>query len=284
MAIVVTSALTLVACSDSQPVTTAPPTTSVTSTTTTTTTTTSTGLAPVGFSDADNGRTADVIAGQRVTVILHSADFEFGASTDPEVLRADGLPTVTPGGAGCVEGPGSGCGTVVASFVAVAPGDADLQADRAACAEPACAPADAHWRLLVHVIDTVVPATTTTPTPTPTPTTVAAVQVPGPAEVRGTVLFSPVCPVERNPPDPACAPRPGPATVQLSRTDGIGFAEDQAGDDGRFSMAVPPGVYTVHAFGAASGIGGGCQPDPAEVTLEPDTSTTVTVSCDTGIR
>jgi hypothetical protein len=279
MAAAVTMGLALAACSDSQPVTTASPTTTSTSAST------SAGSSPLGFSDADNGRTADVLAGQRVTVILHSADFEFGAPTDPAVLRADGPPTVTPGGTACVEGPGSGCGTVVATFVAVALGDAELQADRAACAEPACAPTDAHWRLLVHVVAPGAGSTaTTTATTTTTTTAIAALEVPGSSEVRGTVLFSPVCPVERDPPDPACAPRPGPATVQLSRTDGIGFAEEQAGDDGRFSLTVPPGVYSVHAFGAASGVGGGCQPDPAEVTLEPGTSTTVTVSCDTGIR
>jgi hypothetical protein len=246
----------LAACADSRPVLRPPAAT------------TSTAPAPAGFSDADNGRTATVLVGQRVTVILHSSEFVFGAPTGPAIVPAD-PPTVTPGGPECVEGPGSGCGTVVASFVGLGPGDADLLADRAACVAPACAPADAHWQLRVHVVAEA-PVTTTT--------------VAFGSEVRGTVLFSPVCPVETDPPAPACAPRPGPATVELARPDGIVVAQDRAGDDGQFSLSVPPGDYTVLAFGPDSAVGRGCQPDPTEVTLAPDTSTTVTVTCDTGTR
>ena len=253
--------MVLGACSDSRPVLQPPATT-------TSTVTVAPVLEPLGFSDGDNGRSATVVVGQRVTVILHSSDFVFGPPSGAAVMAAD-EPTVTPGGAECVEEPGSGCGTVVAGFIGLAPGDAELEADRAACAEPACAPADAHWRLQLHVVE-VAPATTTTLAPL--------------AEVRGTVLFSPVCPVETDPPDPACAPRPGPATVELARADGIVVAQDRAGDDGQFSMTVPPGDYAVHAFGPDAAVGGGCQPDPPEITVTPETSTTVTVSCDTGIR
>jgi len=225
---------------------------------------------PAGFSDADDGRTVTLTIGQRATVILHSADFVFRSPSDPAVARPDGPPTVTASPATCVEAPGSGCGTVVASFVGVAPGTAELGADRASCTEPACAPADAGWRLEVRVVD---PSTTTTLPP---------------AEVRGTVRFSPVCPVERIPPDPACAPRPGPATVELARPDGIVVAQDRTGDDGAFILAAAPGTYDVRAFSGAAGagaaIGRGCQADPARVELQPGTSTTVAVSCDTGIR
>jgi hypothetical protein len=252
--------LGLAACNDARPVLRPPATTASTPVA---------ALPPLGFSDTDNGRAATVLVGQRVTVILHSSDFVFGAPTGPAIIPVD-QPTITPGGADCVAGPGSGCGTVVASFVGLAPGDAELLADRGHCVDPVCAPADAHWRLAVHVA----------PEGAATTTTALAFG----SEVRGTVLFSPVCPVETDPPDPACSPRPGPATVELARPDGIVVAQARAGDDGEFSLTVPPGDYTVLAFGPNSAVGGGCEPDPAEVTLEPDTSTTVTVNCDTGIR
>ena len=252
--------LGLAACTDSRPVLRPPPST---------TSTAAPALPPLGFSDADNGRAATVLVGQRITVILHSSDFVFGAPTDPAVVRGRRQPTVTPGGTRrASRRPGSGCGTVVASFVGLALGDAELFADRATCVEPACVAADAHWRLQVQVVDEA------------TATTTVALG----SEVRGTVLFSPVCPVETDPPDPACAPQPGPATVELARPDGIVVAQDRAGDDGEFSLSAPPGVYTVLTFGPDSAVGGGCVPDPPEVTVEPDTSTTITVTCDTGIR
>ncbi len=250
--------LGLAGCNNSRPVLRPPPST---------TSTAAPAPPPLGFSDADDGRAVTVLVGQRVTVILHSSDFVFGAPTGPAIVPVD-QPTVTPGGTDCIEGPGSGCGTVVASFVGLALGDAELFADRATCVEPACGEADAHWRLQVQVVDEA------------TATTTVALG----SEVRGTVLFSPTCPVETDPPDPSCAPQPGPATIELARPDGIVVAQDRAGDDGEFSLSAPPGVYTVLTFGPDSAVGGGCVPDPAEVTLETDTSTTITVTCDTGIR
>jgi hypothetical protein len=262
IAVVAGVGLGLVACNDSRPVLRPPPAT---------TSTPAPAPPPLGFSDADNGRAVNVLVGQRVTVILHSSDFVFGAPTGPAIVPVD-QPTVTPGGPDCIEGPGSGCGTVVASFVGLGLGDAELLADRVACVEPACGEADAHWRLQVHVVDEATANATTT------------VTVALGSEVRGTVLFSPICPVETDPPDPSCAPQPGPATIELARPDGIVVAQDQAGDDGEFSLSVPPGVYTVLTFGPDSAVGGGCVADPAEVALEPETSTTITVTCDTGIR
>ncbi len=253
-AIVLVGGLGLAACSDAGP---APGVGPFPSPTTTTTSAPPVTLAPLGFSDADNGRSADASVGQRITVILHSSEFVFGTPSDPAVVQADGDPTVTLAGDTCVETPESGCGTVVASFVGVAPGDATLQADRADGGQ---------WRLSVRVVDGSAPVPTFG------------------SEVRGTVVFSPVCPVETEPPDPACAPRAGRATVEVARPDGIVVAQDRTGDDGQFAMAVPPGTYTVHGFPPASAVGGGCQSDPAEVVVEPDLATTVTVTCDTGIR
>ncbi len=256
-------------------------------------TTTAVVLGPLGFSDADDGRTVDVAVGQRVTIILHSSEFVFSEPSDPAVVRADGAPTVTPSPAACVEVPGSGCGTVVASFVGLAPGGATLAAERPGCGAPECGPDDARWELVVRVGGSTAAATTTTTTPVPVspatavPTTAAPVgTTTALGQVTGTVLFSPVCPVESVPPDPACAPRPGRATVELTRADGVVAALDRAGDDGAFVITVAPGAYRVHPSAAESGaaIGGGCQADPAEVIVEADTSAVVAVSCDTGIR
>ncbi len=271
------------ACGDPAPVSTAVPPTSSSPTSTT--------LPGLGFSDADSGRAATVALGQPITVILHSSDFVFAPPSDPSVVGADGPPTVTAGGPACTDFAGAGCGTVVARFVSLTPGSATLRAER---------PGRDAWTLTVDVVDGDAPIPTTSSTP-PTlagaPTTTGAAPDPPPdsapdpvpdpvpgSMVRGTVRFSPVCPVERIPPDPDCAPRPGPADVELVRPDGTIAAASRAGDDGAFAIPAAPGRYAVRASVAGPGIGRGCLADPAEVTLEPDSSTTVSVSCDTGIR
>ena len=255
--------------------------------------------AGLGFSDADNGRSATVSAGQRITVILHNSGFVFSPSSDPSVLAEAGPATVNPGGTTCVEVAGSGCGTVVASFVALAAGDAVLGATRPGCEEPACLPADAHWELLVHVealegstttsvgTTSVGPSTSSltigaTTTSTTTSTTASPDGEVG--DVGGRVFFSPVCPVERVPPDPACAPRPGPADVELVTADGRVAARARAGEDGSFTIPVAPGRYEIRASVPGPGFGGACHVEPAEVTVESGASVPVAVSCDTGIR
>ncbi len=75
--------------------------------------------------------------------------------------------------------------------------------------------------------------------------------------IQGTVLFGPICPVERIPPDPLCAPRPGPARVQVRRADDTVVAEVAVGTDGRFSIPVVPGVYRVSAAASTPGPGRG---------------------------
>jgi hypothetical protein len=228
----------------------------------------------VGFSDNDNGRSVDVALGQQVTVILHSADFAFAPPSDPSVLRDDGDPTVTPGGPSCTEVAGSGCGTIVASFVGLAPGNAELRADRTGCTEPDCPQSAAHWELLLHVVGADPRASTSIPAPPPERD----------GEVRGTVRFSPVCPVERAPPDPECAPRPGPAAIDLVGADGIVAASARAGDDGAFVVPVAPGRYALRANVSGSASGEGRQANPATVVVAPGAAATVAVSCDTGIR
>ena len=106
----------------------------------------------------------------------------------------------------------------------------------------------------------------------------------GGAGVQGTVLFGPVCPVERIPPDPLCVPRPGVARIRVLRSDGSAAAEVASGPDGRFSIAVGPGTYRVTAAASAPGPGRGCQVEPPQATVVARSFFTVSVTCDTGIR
>lgn len=245
------------------------------------------------LTDADNGRTVTAAAGDRITVILASTYWEVELPTDTRVLSPGGKPQVSAGGPGCPSIPGIGCGTVVASFLALAPGRADLLANRPSCGEALRCTQDAgQWRVHVQVpgppatTSPVAPTATTaagsTTAPPVTPTTAAAV---GPSSgVEGTVLFGPVCPVERVPPDPQCAPRPGPADLHLMRTDNGASTSGQAGTDGRFSIAVAPGTYLVTAVATRPSPGRGCQAVPAQVTVSAGSFAPLAVSCDTGIR
>jgi len=149
-------------------------------------------------------------------------------------------------------------------------------------------------------IATELPTTITTPntrpfrSTTPSPTTalrpvittapVTTVAVGAGSGVRGGVVFGPVCPVERVPPDPLCAPRPGAAEIEIVKPDGGVAARVSAGSDGTFAIAVAPGRYAVKASAAAPGPGRACQSEPSEVTVVPGFFTPVAVNCDTGIR
>jgi hypothetical protein len=135
---------------------------------------------------------------------------------------------------------------------------------------------------------TVAPVAPSPPSPSTTAGVPSSSTAPpaGAAQVGGTVLFSPVCPVEQIPPLPACAPRPGPAHIELVRSDGSVAAAGDAGNDGHFVLAVPSGHYNVTATSGTSPstIGRGCRATPAAVTVAPGSVTTVDVACDTGIR
>jgi hypothetical protein len=126
------------------------------------------------------------------------------------------------------------------------------------------------------------PTTTAIPTTVP-PNTLGTEPAVASSGVQGTVAFGPVCPVERIPPDPRCAPRPGAAQIQLLQ-DGTVAADGTAGADGRFSIAIGPGTYVVHAAATASSPGRGCQADPEQVIVAAGALSAVTVTCDTGIR
>jgi hypothetical protein len=90
----------------------------------------------------------------------------------------------------------------------------------------------------------------------------------------------PVCPVETQPPDPACAPRPVTATVEVRR-DGASVASVTLAGDGRRLVPLPPGRYTVEAAPVEGLMG---TPAILEVEIPVDGWVTADLAYDTGIR
>ena len=92
----------------------------------------------------------------------------------------------------------------------------------------------------------------------------------------------PVCPVETNPPDPNCAPRPvANAPISVAEPDGDVIADGQTGADGQLTLTLPVGDYVVRA-GAMEGLSG--SPQPILVTVVAGVEIEVALAYDTGIR
>ena len=103
--------------------------------------------------------------------------------------------------------------------------------------------------------------------------------------IAGRALAGPVCPVERVPPDPACAPRPVAGAVIVVRDiGGAEVARATTARDGTFLVAVPGGgSWTVEPQPAEGLLGTA----PAVVVEVADASAAwaaVDVAYDTGIR
>jgi hypothetical protein len=107
--------------------------------------------------------------------------------------------------------------------------------------------------------------------------------LPGAGGVRGTVRAGPTCPVERIPPDPACADRPVVGAVMIvTDADGREVARVTSGADGTFVVDLAPGSYHLTAEPAAGLMG---TPGPIDFVVEADQpSAVLQVSYDTGIR
>jgi len=99
--------------------------------------------------------------------------------------------------------------------------------------------------------------------------------------VRGTVLLGPTCPVERIPPDPACAEKPYATTITVRRVGSTAtFAEGKSDATGAFAFSLPPGRYTLTASGST--MLPRCA--PTDATVGASGYTVTDISCDTGIR
>lgn len=114
--------------------------------------------------------------------------------------------------------------------------------------------------------------------PDPGPTATGA----GTIEIE--VVAGPVCPVEREPPDPNCEPRPvGGARIFVQPGDGgdSPVAEATTAEDGHATIQIAPGDYIV-VGGDVEGLMG--SPEPATVTVLTGQTVTITLTYDTGIR
>lgn len=98
--------------------------------------------------------------------------------------------------------------------------------------------------------------------------------------ITGTVTLSPICPVERMPSEPQCAPKPYQTKIEaFSSESGKLIKSTQTGSDGGFTLSLPFGSYTIQAGG------GTVHPSCSPVVVDLKTTTvSVDISCDTGIR
>ena len=99
--------------------------------------------------------------------------------------------------------------------------------------------------------------------------------------VSGVALAGPVCPVERNPPDPECAPRPVVGATLLAIEDSGEEAASTTDANGEFSFVLPPGHYEIVAQ-PADGLMG--IPPPIEVDVAAAAIDLGVLMYDTGIR
>jgi hypothetical protein len=125
-------------------------------------------------------------------------------------------------------------------------------------------------------------STPSRPSPTgPSPTSSSTPAIGG-TGIAGRAAAGPVCPVETNPPDPSCAPRPvAGAVIVIRDAAGADRARTTTAADGTFFAALPAGAYVVEAQPAEGLMG---TPSPMNVTVDAGETTSVELSYDTGIR
>ena len=106
------------------------------------------------------------------------------------------------------------------------------------------------------------------------------VRAAGPTGATGTAHVGPTCPVERTPPDPACADRAyaGAFVVESARGGRVAYFTSDA--SGHFTVALPPGDYTVRLRD------GNAMPSlaPVAFSVRGDAWTTLDLALDSGIR
>jgi len=96
--------------------------------------------------------------------------------------------------------------------------------------------------------------------------------------VMGSVNIGPTCPVEKNPPDPNCAPKPYQTSISINKDSFSKTIESDSG--GRFRVDLDPGSYEFKAGGEA--VLPRCSPVMAEV--QKNRFSYLSISCDSGIR
>ena len=105
----------------------------------------------VSVNDTSNGTTVDARVGDTVAVTLHSTYWSLGPPTGGALVQESG-PSPSPGGTGCPHIPGTGCGTVTATYRADAQGTSTLTAHRTSCGEALrCSGRQGEWTVQVVV-------------------------------------------------------------------------------------------------------------------------------------
>jgi hypothetical protein len=124
-----------------------------------------------------------------------------------------------------------------------------------------------------------------TPTGAPNPSSSVAPTVPaGAIGVAGRVHAGPTCPVQKVPPDPACADRPvAGAVLVVKNATGAEVARVTSAADGSFSVALAPGDYVLVPQ-PVTGLMGTAQPLPLHVQGDGAAPAALDVVYDTGIR
>jgi len=106
--------------------------------------------------------------------------------------------------------------------------------------------------------------------------------------VRGHLDIGPLCPVERNPPDPAC--QPGPAQYNQYKIVVYDAAHKTLLNSvaldaqGNYRIALQPGTYVIDISPHPDGRIGGASGVPRQVQVKSGETVTVDISIDTGIR
>lgn len=100
--------------------------------------------------------------------------------------------------------------------------------------------------------------------------------------VRGTVMLGPTCPVEHYPSEPQCADKPYRTTIRVQPANpSIPYTTITSDVNGAFSVSLDPGTYTFVPVGS-NGMLPTCRPQQVAVAAE--SSQSVSLTCDTGIR
>lgn len=100
-------------------------------------------------------------------------------------------------------------------------------------------------------------------------------------EVSGVARAGPVCPVERQPPDPGCADRPVAGAILVVTENGGEVARTTSAPDGTFHLRLAPGEYQLVPQ-AVKGLMGTAA--PIALTIRGEPLAPLVVAYDTGIR
>lgn len=104
--------------------------------------------------------------------------------------------------------------------------------------------------------------------------------------LKGVISIGPICPVERNPPDPACQPTAETYKaypVYVCTPDGSSKIElISPALDGTYIITLPAGSYRIVLDKAQTGPGSNNL--PAQISINASDTTKLNISIDTGIR